>query len=355
MKPLLAACVFAAFAFPSLAQTTILVGPSGLPEIRDAIAVANPGDTILVEPGSYTWFALTKPLTIRAITPGTVFVPRFLLGAFVQLPAGGTVHFVGLHIDILSAFLGVSGHLILDQCTIVGVPPLSVSGGTVHVQASELRVVPTSAFWPYFALRATGSHVTAIDSRFLGSPTSGNAVDLQSGSTFHGSHVELQAMSGVALSATAGCAAWLVDSTLTSGPTTCPLVATSGHMERTTLVPNCGALPAGAVLGVSRPAPLLVGTPFVLDFQAQPLETVAVFASSGLVRTLVPGIEQAVLLDPTNTWLAFVLAADAQGAAQMTWNVPASPSLVDTDVWFQGLGFASTPMQMSPVAGGRIR
>ena len=44
--------------------------------------------------------------------------------------------------------------------------------------------------------------MTAIDSRFLGSPTSGNAVDLQSGSTFHGSHVELQAMSGVALSAT---------------------------------------------------------------------------------------------------------------------------------------------------------
>ena len=50
-NPLAAACTFAVLSSVAFAQTTILVGPTGLPQINDAIAVANDGDVILVEPG----------------------------------------------------------------------------------------------------------------------------------------------------------------------------------------------------------------------------------------------------------------------------------------------------------------
>lgn len=348
MKPLLAACVFAAFAFPSLAQTTIFVGPGGLAQIKDAALIAGPLDTILVAPGTYLEFGMSAG-TVRAITPGTVHVQRNFFGSFFGA-VGATTHVVGIHFDCAWA---LHGTVVFDQCRMTGVSPLKAAQSVVHLQDCSIQVTPAT-LWSNTALSCTTSDVTAIDCVIDATTSSGTAVDL-SGGSFHGSRVTLLANARPALVAAAGGAVWLADCTLSTGPSSCALQATAGHMERTTLVPNCGALPAGPVLGVSRPLPLQTGQPFVLDFQAQPLETVAVFASSGLARTLVPGIEQAVLLDPTNTWLAFLLTADAQGAAPMTWNVPASPSLVDTDVWFQGLGFASMPMQMSPVAGGRIR
>ncbi|MBL8749827.1 MAG: hypothetical protein JNK78_11750 [Planctomycetes bacterium] len=348
MKPLLAACVFAALAFRSLAQATILVGPGGFAQIKDAALVAGPFDTILVAPGTYQEFGLAAG-TVRAITPGTVHVQRGFLGSFLG-SAGAATHVVGMHFDCVWA---LHGSVTFDQCSMTGVSPLKAAQVVVHLQGCSIQVTPPTVF-SNTALACTTSHVTAIDCVIDATTSSGAAVDLQGGS-FQGSNVSLLANGRPALVATQGGVVWLADCTLSTGASPCALQALAGHMERTTLVPNCGALPVGAVLGVSRPSPLLVGMPFVLDFQAQPLETVAVFASSGLARTLVPGIEQAVLLDPTTTWLAFLLTADAQGAAPMTWNVPALPSLVDTDVWFQGLAFASSPMQMSPVAGGRIR
>ena len=305
--------------------------------------------TILVAPGTYLEFGMSGG-TVRALTPGTVHVQRNFFGSFFGA-VGVPTHVVGIHFDVAWA---VHGTVVFDRCSMTGLSPLQALQSMVHLQQCSLQVTPLVAGWPNHALSANSAHVTAIDTTFDASPSGGSAVSL-SGSTFHGSRVVLQAASSPALALSSGSQAWLVDATLTTVSVPCPILGTGGHMERTTLVPNCGGLPAGPVLGVSRPGPLQVGQPFVLDFQAQPLETVAVFASSGLARMVVPGIEQAVLLDPANTWLAFVLTADAQGLAPMTWNVPPLPSLVDTTAWFQGIGLANAPMQASPVAGGQIR
>jgi hypothetical protein len=53
-------------------QTTRLVGPAGLAQIRDALAISSPGDVIQVQPGTYAQFTVSIGVTIRALIPGTV-------------------------------------------------------------------------------------------------------------------------------------------------------------------------------------------------------------------------------------------------------------------------------------------
>lgn len=354
MKPLLAVCSLAVSAVPCLAQAVLLVGPGGLPEIADAIAIASPGDTVLVAPGSYAWFALTKPLTIRAITPGSVVVGTTFFGLWgptVHQVASAPAVLVGLRMTNAKCW---DAWVVLEDCVMDGTQPLDANVASVSLQGCDVRTTASGSLGSRPALTATSSHVVVDDTVFAGWLQGGSAVSL-SGSTLHGSHVAVQAANGVALTANAGSTVWLSDSTLTTAATSCPMQATAGHLDRCTLVPNCGGLPAGPLLGVHRPTPLQTGAPFVLDFRAQPAEIVAVFASSTVGTTTVPGIEQPVWLDPIDTWLAFVLSADAQGAATMTWNVPAVPGLVHTTLWFQGLGLANAPMQASPVAGGVVR
>jgi hypothetical protein len=58
----LTAAFFSAASFTAAlsAQTSILVGPGGLPQISSALAIANPGDTIVVAPGTYGLIQITK-------------------------------------------------------------------------------------------------------------------------------------------------------------------------------------------------------------------------------------------------------------------------------------------------------
>ena len=75
MKKLATICQILAVAAVGLpAQTTHIVGLGGLPQIRDALAIAAPGDTILVQPGTYAHFSATVGVQIRAQTAGSVQV-----------------------------------------------------------------------------------------------------------------------------------------------------------------------------------------------------------------------------------------------------------------------------------------
>lgn len=91
LAPLLAA--------PALAST-ITVGPTGaFTEISAAIAAAQPGDTLLVDAGTYQAFSVDKPL--RIIGRGQVVVAGFATSAIsvLALPAGSEVFISGMDVD----------------------------------------------------------------------------------------------------------------------------------------------------------------------------------------------------------------------------------------------------------------
>lgn len=193
-----------AFALALPAQATILVGPGGLPQIRDALAVAAPGDVIHVQPGIYAHFDATVPVTIRALTPGTVDVAYdvtyqppnctffcLLTESITKLrpPVGTTTHVVGLrflgnvvvHASLFNLRHRVevlNGSVTLDQCEFLAaqVPPLSVRHAIANLQ--DCVVQPTSFANGAVGFYAETADVTAVDCLFFGG-SSGAAASAQ--------------------------------------------------------------------------------------------------------------------------------------------------------------------------------
>ncbi|MBX3465254.1 MAG: hypothetical protein KF830_18960 [Planctomycetes bacterium] len=363
-------------------QTTHVVGPGALPQINAALAVAAPGDVVLVMPGTYEPFTVTGPVTIRAAAPGTVLVnvasggPSVLWSSTVTLASSQAVHLVDLTIRVLSISGGTT---TLDGCTVTGyqfwgLTAVTVQAGTVHLQGCALNG-SVGSFGGGAGLVAGNATVTAIDSTFAGAnvgspldgPGAGVAISLQ-GSQFHGSRVTGQGGAGgafaypprAALQAT-NSTVWISDSTLTGGTApggiqACPLLATSGRFERCTLVPAspCSVgIPGGPLLAVHRVAPMHSPGLLALEFQTDANGFVAVYVSTALGRLMLPGLEQPIFLDPANVFPLAFLLADPVGHAAGSWNIPAG--LVDATFWFQGVSGPTFPLQLSPVVGGVVR
>lgn len=365
------------------AQVTHTVGPGGFAQIDAALAVAGPGDVVLVLPGTYQPFTVTGSVTIRAAVPGTVLVDVAAGGpvpplwrSTVTLTAGQVVHLVDLSIRVLFVSGGTT---TLDRCAVTGYQlwgntAVTVQAGTVHLQDCTLSgsVGPSGGGT---GLSASNATVTAVDSAFVGAavgspldgPPAGVAISLQ-GSQFHGSRVTGQGGAGgpfaypprAALQAS-NSTVWISDSALTGGTApggiqACPLLATSGRFDRCTLVPAspCSAgIPGGPLLAVHRVAPMQSPGSLALEFRTDANGFVAVYVSASLGRLLLPELEQAILLDPANVFPLAFLLADPLGHAAGSWNVPAG--LVDATLWFQGVSGPTFPLQLSPVVGGVVR
>lgn len=271
---------------------------------------------------------------------------------FATPPPGQTLHLVDL--TVVAPLIVAQGHVALDRCTLQGPPPLSVTNASAHLQQCTLTAPP--GFISYVpALRAVDGKVTAVDSTCNGVGGLGLALQLTR-SAFHGSHLMLHAPQATnVVMADAESTIWLADSTVTGAAAGCPIAASAGRLARCSLTPGCSGVPLGALVGVRRPLPLQVGAPFGLDFSGEPGESIAVFASASLGASQSSLIEQPLWLAPTDTWLAVMLTGDALGHAQMVWNVPAVPGLVNTSLWFQGLGLAGPLLQASPPAGGLLQ
>lgn len=353
------AIVCAALAVALPAQATLLVGPGGFPDVQSAITAASNGDIIVVLPGIYGPIHPTKSLTIRA-APGTVLIGG-LVHNFLP-PVGGAVHLTG--IDIGGLTLVHDGTATFDTCRFtsrdVG---LSAVRSTVHLLDCTFTALPQGQNTPLALLYAADSYVTATGSIIKGSPpqwpfnTGSPAVRLLR-STLHCSGCVIAAAGGAptALTADPNSTLWIADSAVTTGLLGCPINATgaAGHQARTTVAPNCGALPRGPLLGAARGAPLSTGAPFTLTFTSDPNDPIGVCADLRL--GIQPGLlfAQPLLLAPTY-WPAAALVADGSGLATVTWNMPANAALVDRALWLQGFAGASVPLSLSPVTGGVIR
>ncbi len=372
------AVTFAALATCAAAQTTHVVGTGGFASIQAALAVAASRDVILVQPGSYPAFHANVGVTIRAVTPGTVFVQN---PNIVSCPATEVVHLVDL--DLRTLFVNGTT-CTLDRCRVTpaaaGGVSLVANSARLHLQQCDVGVAGAPSLGAFFgALDATHSAITAANCSFRGcdgvlaSSWPGRAGVRLHQTWFHGSHLTVQGGDGVAGSGTAqpgdavsafGGRIWISDSTLQGGtatnlggPAACPLVATTtgGALSR------CVQLPApcptalgqnGPGLGVHVAAPLQSGAPFQLDFPTEPGTFVGVFASHGLLTSVLPGFAQHAALDPATLMPLAVLVADPTGRASGTWTLP--PGTANLTLWFQAVAAGPSPLQLSPPAGGVV-
>jgi hypothetical protein len=387
-----------------MAQTIHLVGPGGLAQIRDALAIAAPGDVIHVQPGLYAHFTVSVGVTIRALVPGTVDVrydPAFAAPGcptnpycvytegptVLQPPSGQTAQLIGLRFQ--PTVVPVSGsvypirHIVavrggrvaLDECQLDGdVGALNVTQAFVTLQNCTLTA--TGSTVEGYGLAAASAQVSATGCTFTGNATAGTFPGNLPGygirlnnTTLQGSNLVVQG--GASLSGGPGAAAlrsdgpntiWISDSTLTSGgPTACPITlgAATGRIDRCVLAPalaSCASLPRGLVVGIDRPQPLQNGVPFALTFRTAAGQIVGVFTAHELGSTNLPGLaEQPILLAPNTAFPSGLFVAGPNGVVTASWNIPAGPAFVDRSLWFQAASSVTLPVQLSPVAGGIVR
>ncbi|MCA8978353.1 MAG: hypothetical protein KDC98_26730 [Planctomycetes bacterium] len=379
-------------------QTVHTVGPGSLPQIRDALAIAAPGDIVLVQPGTYAHFDAAVGVTIRAVTPGTVDVdfdraflppgcatsPPCILTAgatTITLPPGQSMQLIGLRFAGSSTLvytttvnhrLEITGGAVqFDDCVVeaTGRSPVTATGTALHFQDTTLRSL--SAMTASSALVALGCQVTAASSEFvggsttLGSPGSGIALFASSlngsGLSLHGGGVLVGSLGAPALTADATSAVWLSDSTLMGGNTMCPMsvrAGTVGHLDRCTLGPvtsGCTQLPSGFLPGVERVRPPALAMSFDLVFHVQPNGFVALMASFELASSQLPALTQP-WLSPAGGGIGLgLLFANALGTAATGFAIPNDPNLLHRQIWVHSASGSGLPLQVAPTVGGVIR
>jgi len=391
----------ALFGTPLCAQGVHLVGPGGLNQIRDAIAIAAPGDVIHVLPGTYPHFTVDRAVTIRALVPGTVGVafdpaledPACLASTSCALglgttlfapPTGARVHVVGIdfipNIYPLAFFFAVrhrvrvtSGIVTFDDCRLraTDTNALLVESAQVHLQDCILTAMGTLVQGQ--GIEAVNAKVTAVDCTITGNSTGGlndggSAVRLYTGSSLQASHCTLtggtqvgQGTSGRALFIGGSGSVWIRDSMLVTDGSTCAIIGSAPvtGIARTTITPGgsgCGVLTPAPLVGVTRPVPLQNGTSFTASLLTEPGTLVAVHASPRLGHVTVPGpFAQPIALDPAAFWLAGLYVSDSNGEVVATWDLPAG-QYVDETVWLQAMALMpDSTFQLAPAVGGVVR
>jgi len=292
-------------------------------------------------------------------------------------PAGQTTHCEGLEFAAMPnpffanhAVFVTSGMATFAQCTLRAaiLPALTVDQARVHLQDCTVECVGTASSSP--ALAATAGAISAVRSSLRASQSTlalpGPAVRLRS-ATLQGSRLLLLGGAvlfggpgGTALDLDATSSAWISDSQLTGGGTTCPVVNNggSGRIDRSVLLPSiaiCTSLPSALVLGIDSTTPPQTGAAFVVDFRTAPNQLIGIYASSSLGNGSLPGLaDQPLGLDLANAWFGGLVTADANGFASAAWTLPNGP-FAGLPLFVLGVGLAPPRVELSPPVGGVVR
>lgn len=192
------------------AQATLTVGPGGHAQISDAVAAAQPGDLIVVQPGAYLPFHLSIGVRIVAPNGATITTPPGGGGLpwshNVNPPAGQQATIVGLTYatntayppaeppvtviatgnvvfadcvfrnwsDYTSNAVVCNGDIQFDRCRLESPwDCLAVAGG--RVVATDCKFYGTSVMWaagPASGIVATGGDITLMSCDVKGGPYS---------------------------------------------------------------------------------------------------------------------------------------------------------------------------------------
>ena len=388
MRILLSVCslVVTAVALPS--QATLLVGPGGFAEIRQALAVAQPDDVVLVQPGTYAHFHVGVGVTIRAQVPGTVHVAydssyaapgcTFLClltegPTTFAVPAGQTAHVVGLdfapteYLGLFSAYHRVQvdgGQVHFENCSLQALRGAALLVGTsahVHVNGCVLRGFNGQRSGAD-GVRVTDGNLTAVGCEMRGGafPVQNVGAGLRvSGGTAHLSDCLLVGTGGFQALTGFG-AAWLHGCDLQGSGCAVQWTSPQPEFDDCTFSSAIGCgIPTGpfpSLVGAEQLDPLLLGGLTTQRWHTDPNGLLLLVGSYGLGSTPLPGVlVEPAWLDQGSWFFVGVFAADAAGQLTTSFVVPNVPQLSDSEFWLGAASWPVFPLRTSPPVGGVIR
>ena len=385
------------------AQTTLTVGPGGYAQIGDAVAAAQPGDLIVVEPGAYLPFHV--PIGVQIVAPdgATITTPPGGGGLpwshNVNPPPGQQVTIAGLTYQNNTAYppaeppvtVAASGNVVFSNCVFRNSSDysstavtcngdiqfdrckwespwdcLSVGGG--RVVATNCQFIGYSVMWaagPASGIVATGGDITLFSCSVQGSSYSSTSSNGAPAIRLSGSARMTIADSTVACGANMSMAGTGVINN-TANPVLharSTITGTYGIISWTPLTagqgpafsgpdqqvmifggsaatrPTIGASFGGSVIG---PENSIAG--LVLSFERTP-------------ATVVPFAAQPIHFDPATAVIFDVGVTDISptwpGAGTYTWQtVPLTAPIFGIQFWLESLLWDGSTFQVGPVFGG---
>lgn len=403
LRRVLATVVVALAAGSLAAQATLNVGPSGFPQIADAVAAAQPGDLIVVDSGVYNPFAL--PIGVRIVAPNgaTITTPPGGGGLpwshTMNPPVGQRATIVGLTWATNTVYppaeppvtVVVTGNVAFTNCTFRNFSDYGsnavVCNGNADVQFDRCRFES-----PWDCVSVGAGRVAATDCQFLcysvlwgAGPASGlvaNGGDITLSSCLVQAAPSQAGTPAVRLSGSARLT--IADSTLTAG--TSQSMAGPGVLNNTVnpvrharsiVVPTSGIISFNPFL--SGPGPLFSGPDQQIMIvggtaPTRPTEGASFSGSvigpenslAGVVlsfartnATVVPFAAQPIHFDPATAVVFDVgftgTSATWPGSGAFAWQtVVLQPPIFGVEFWLHPLVWDGSTFQVGPLAGGVV-
>jgi hypothetical protein len=399
-----------AAAYPLAAQAVHTVGPGGFAQIQAAIQAAVDGDTIVVQPGTYLPFHLTKGLRITAAPGALVDIqdPNPWNTAITTLQPSTQATIVGLRFRIstlpwyantqvrvlggVAAFADCAfeGHGYLQMLAAPLVQDASVALQRCIVLGGGVQQTLANGSGDGFdALEVRHGTVAAVDSVFVGGALGWD-------NTGHGGHAVLVDDGSVHL---AGCIAlggrhagpfagylpgdgvrivstsrlWLADCEVRGGPSVYSLggngvtnLGTIAAVQARSILAGgagqppgatvVGPLTTGPLVGFAAPVPAItLGSTWTIDYRATPLTPFLAVWSDRLLPATTAAVAEPAWLPATQVAVAAIGTTDANGLLSLNFPVPAAPSLLHAACFVQGVAGVTLPLEVAPPVGGLVR
>ncbi len=165
-RRLLLLSAFLSWLASSAHAALLVVGPGGFPDIQDAIDAAQAGDTILVQPGAYSKFVLSKPLRVLGVGSAQVTADGCEI---TGIAAGDEALVSGMSMGLFTKVevIGNPGTVALHDVIVSGPPPFSadatamdfLNNGRVFLLSSESPGMGKGILQPVLRVETTTLHV----------------------------------------------------------------------------------------------------------------------------------------------------------------------------------------------------